>query len=546
MIDDFSRERNQRPLVFARQAPSNITCHAIIKLPGNKNPSDLGTKSPVWTLCIKSAMKIPVILCLAVFLSAPAGPATSQGLVLEDETYDALPQLAQLEGYKDQDLPPAVDLSAYCPPVRNQGDVYSCVGWAVGYGALTIKKAILAQCTDRKRIEEQANSAMFIYNQIKRESCAQGARISDALNLIREKGDCLASEFDTDVEDCERRPDETLLNRTALDTIADYLTLFGLQASAEEKIRRTIRALSGNEPVIIGMMVRKNFYQLHDAKYWWPNLGNTTPAGGHAMVVVGYDLPSASFLLFNSWGTVWGDRGFIRIKFEDFAEHCKYGFILKMGENARMGETINAQSASLHPVRTISGAASLDYLDGEEADGSPLFRRSAVTGTGNGVYRATGRDWQTGQLFQLAAWAEQHGLYLYVFSIDPTETIHVHWPRSFRVSDRFSGLNESALLLDPQARATIPGPDQALRLNQSGHNTLYLLFAAKEVKHLDFIAAKMRDCAGDYRERLESLLGKHLVPLADIRFEADRPAFTAATRSDGYMVPMVVVLNARN
>ncbi len=481
-------------------------------------------------------MKYTASILFLLFI--PAG-LSAQGLEFEDETYSALPRLAPLEGHKDGDLPASVDLSAFCPPVRNQGDVYSCVGWAVGYGALTIKKAIQNRLADKKAIAGQAYSAMFIYNQIKRESCTQGARISDALKLIRQKGDCLASQFDNDVEDCEKLPDEQLLTQIRQDTIADYLALFDLQAQPDEKVRRTVRALARQEPVIIGMAVRKNFYQLHQAKYWWPNLGNTTPAGGHAMVVVGYDLPSASFLLYNSWGTEWGDHGFIRIKFVDFGVHCKYAFILKLGEQQPVTNVTAA-----YPLRSIAGAAALNYLDGSIPDGEPVFRRTKVTSLGTGEYICNKKTWQTGQLFQLAAWAEQQGLYLYVFSIDPVQTVHIHWPRTAGLNQQFKGLNESALLLDPQAKATIPGPDKALQLGRPGNDVLFLLFSTREIKHLPFIAAKMRHVSERRREHLEAILGKHLVPLPDIQFAPDQLSFTAETRSEGYIVPLAIVLSA--
>lgn len=480
-------------------------------------------------------MKYIGFIAFLIFLPAGLG---AQGLEFEDEVYAALPQLAPLEGHKDGELPASIDLSAFCPPVRNQGDVYSCVGWAVGYGALTIKRAIQNQIKDKKTLAEQAYSAMFIYNQIKRESCSQGARISDALKLIRQKGDCLASQFDSDVEDCEKMPDEHLLTQIRQDTIADYLALFDLQAGPEEKIRRTVRALARQEPVIIGMSVRKNFYQLHQANYWWPNIGNLTPAGGHAMVVVGYDLPSASFLLYNSWGTEWGDKGFIRIKFADFGEFCKYAFILKLGEQ----QPAPAATTAVHPLRTIAGAGALNYLDEADADSEPVFRRTKLTLMDGGEYICTEKNWQVGQLFQLAVWAEQQGLYLYVFSIDPVQTVHIHWPRTAGLNHQFKGLNESALLLDPQAKATIPGPDKALQLGRPGNDVLYLLFSTREIKHLPFIAAKMRHAGERRREHLEAVLGKHLVPLPDIRFTPDQLSFSAETRSEGYIVPMMILM----
>ncbi|HMQ48160.1 MAG TPA: C1 family peptidase [Saprospiraceae bacterium] len=485
---------------------------------------------------MKNLIYLPWALLIGVVLPA-------QGLVLEDEIYDALPQLAPLEGQKDSDFPAQVDLSAYCPSVRNQGDVFSCVGWAVGYGALTIKRAIKNQTKDKASITEQAYSAMFIYNQIKGETCTDGARISDALKLLRHQGDCLASQFDSDIEDCYRQPSRDILSSLHLDTIAGYLALFDSKTSPSEKIKRVVRALANQEPVIVGMNVRKNFYQLHKAKYWWPDLGNTSPAGGHAMVVVGYDNASASFLLFNSWGKQWGDEGYIRIKYEDFANFCKYAFIIQLPEQLKDNNS-NLTSYAPSPLRTLSGNAAFHYLDAT-AQEAPLFRHAKVSHQGSGVYTCDAGAWPVGQLFQLAAWARQSGLYLYVFSVSPDRSSAIHWPRAENLNTTFAGLNESALLLDSDVKAIIPGADKALRLHQAGTDVLYVLFATQPILHPDFIAAKMEEANGQFRQKLEALLGRHLVPLPDISFSDTELSFEASTRHSGYIVPLILELQAR-
>lgn len=465
-----------------------------------------------------------------------------QGLLFDDESYGQVPQLTIMDGLKEADLPRAVDLSAYCPSVRNQGDVFSCVGWAVGYGALTIKKALKYQWQEPHQIDEQAYSAMFIYNQIKRGDCVQGARISDALHFLRTQGDCLAAHFDTDIENCERQPTDDLLAQIKLDTISDYLSLFALDADAALKTNRVVRALARQEPVIIGMAVRKNFYLLQNAKYWWPELGNTAPAGGHALVVVGYDLASASFLLYNSWGTDWGDQGYIRIKFADFGRFCKYAFIIQLGQGA--SPTAQVTPLAEHPLITLSGSAQLSHLNGYGSQSEPLFKHTDLVAQGDGVYTCAQGSWPVGQLFQLAAQANQQGLYLYAFSVDARQKAQVHWPRVAALATKFTGLNESALLLDPEVRVTIPGPDKALRLGTTGTDVLYLLFASRPIGHLDFILAKMAHCDGNYRAQLTAILGRHLVPLPDIAFQPDQASFTATTRSQGYIIPLVVTVAA--
>ena len=107
------------------------------------------------------------------------------------------------------------------------------------------------------------------------------------------------------------------------------MTLFETKAEPRLKVLRIKESLAQGKPVIIGMNIRKNFSRLKKgSKYWWPDLGNTTPIGGHAMVVVGYDEADKSFEVMNSWGRDWARDGFVKIKYKHFGKSCKYAYQL--------------------------------------------------------------------------------------------------------------------------------------------------------------------------------------------------------------------------
>lgn len=479
------------------------------------------------------------LICLLALLEAIEAQQPVTGLILDDEAYDTIARLPAYDGSKDLPLPRQVDLSSYCPEVRHQGDIYSCVGWAVGYGALTIRRAIREKWTDRTTITANAYSALFIYNQIREGNCRQGSRLSKAMELLKERGDCPASVFDFDIENCERLPDPSVLQLARRDTISDYLALFGSEEEAEAKIWKVKRALAQSEPVIIGMAIRQNFLQLRNARYWWPKLGNTTPAGGHALTVVGYDDESRSFLLFNSWGTEWGDRGYIRMKYADFAEHCKYAYML-VGEAAETVKTSAPESLTVQqqPLQRLAGGGQLRYLEGFD-EGQAMFRTAALQGRA-GEYH-TARSWPLGQLFQLAAHTQQQNLYLYVFTVDPAGQVNIHWPRQEALNPAFAGQHHSALVVEADSRVTIPGPDKALRAGRAGTDVMYMLFSTRRIRGLAFITNKMSGIRQNHLANLRRLMGEHLVPAADIQYRPDEVSFTAATRAGGYIVPVVLI-----
>lgn len=492
---------------------------------------------------MKKYIRISSLLLLTISLSAQE-PAT--GLLFDDEVYDTLSRMPAYDGSKDLDLPVKVDLSSYCPEVRNQGDIFSCVGWAVGYGAMTIRRAIREGWTNRAKITENAYSALFIFNQIRQGSCRQGSRLSDAMELLQRSGDCPASVFDFNVEDCERQPAPAIVDLARRDTISDYLTLFGRQDDAKTKIWKVKRALAQREPVIIGMEIRQNFYQLNQARFWWPDLGNTNPAGGHAMTVVGYDDQVQAFLIFNSWGTNWGDKGYIRIKYDVFAEYCKYAYILIGTLDGNPQATVADTKDMAVPARKlveISGSGQLKHLDGYHGQ-EAIFKTTPLMGQ-EGVYR-TRQQWTTGQLFQLAAATREANTYLYAFTVDQSGTYHIHWPRKEALNQKFVGTNESALVVEAGSSVTIPGPDKALRISRPGRDILYLLFSKRKIKGLKFICNRMSQSNEQPMERLRHLMGGHLIPAADIQYRKNVAIFEARTRSEGYIVPLILIADSEN
>jgi len=517
----------------------------------------------------KSMKSKSVITCLIVALLMLASvaarcqeplPIFSAGLIFEDSTYDALPRQSAEDGSK-ADLPSQVDLTPYCPEIRHQGYIFSCVGWAAGYSAMSIQRAILNKCTDKQVITRNAHSALFLYNQIKTEDCRQGARISDALTFLEKNGDCLARQFDFEVNDCEQRPDSSVVVTARRFAIQDFLTLFGAKEKDEIKILRVKKVLAAQKPVVVGMAVLRNFYDLKNAQYWHPMLGNTTPTGGHAMVVVGYDDQREAFRLMNSWGKNWGDNGYIWLKYKDFADFCKYAYAMYLLAPAPMQPAPDSSHApttqppitpSTHPQTApqpvqekplieLSGLLEFRTFVGWTAQTQlPMFETAEVRSAGSTTYQLQRRDWPLGQRFQLLATAPRTDGYLYVFSVDAQRQVHFHWPRQQVLNEQFAGQNESALLVAGNTQIAIPGATKVLKLAHPGTDRLVLLFSKKKIETVQKLADIVARKEGDFTQNLRQVLGKFAVPASDITYFSDRIGFDASTRSDGWIVPLVL------
>ncbi len=467
------------------------------------------------------------------------------GLVFEDEVYEKSPRQALFEGSKYDEIPFKVDLSPYCPPVGDQGDIESCVGWAVGYNAMTMMRAIENGWTDKDTIKANAHSAMFIFNQIKERDCGAGSKISKAIDLIMENGDCLAKDFDQDITDCSREPGEELMDEAKQYSIEDFMTLFEIKADPKVKIYKVKQTLANQTPVVVGMSLKKNFYQLKKgAKFWWPDKGNKTPVGGHAMVVVGYNEAKKSFRLVNSWGTDWADGGFVDIKYADFGKYCKYAYQLVLSKPVEIAPT------------ELSGSFQFQYIKGFDKKEDPIFEiaspeltevatDTSASASTNALYTLTQKKWEVGQMFQMIAGNNIVNEQVYIFSLDANNEVNIHWPRQAALNEKFEGMNESAMLPVADADLVIPSKTAALSIGNAGADYLCALFASEKIEDFKLLTDSLQTMEGDFTTRLVNVLGEKLIPAKDINYYPKEIRFEAISKSGGTIVPLILKVEAK-
>ena len=260
-----------------------------------------------------------------------SGPAFGQGLILNEDGIDLVPQKESSEGSKNVDEKIdntyAVSLREHCPSPQDQGQDANCVGWSVGYAAQTIRKAYLEKITDKRAIDSMAFSPYFIYNNIKLKDCEMGAEIPEALQFLIRTGNVLFTHFEEGKSDCYATPKNGQYEEAMKNRISNFQKLFTPDDSKQKKIREVKEALINGFPVVIAMNITESFTKLSfgDA-VWYSEGGSQIPQGGHALVVIGFDELSNSFEVMNSWGDRWADGGFVHIRYEDFDKYVKYGF----------------------------------------------------------------------------------------------------------------------------------------------------------------------------------------------------------------------------
>jgi len=262
-------------------------------------PSPNPTPSPPAPACTSGAHATGLTFAGASRLSGivPAPVATQSGPVTP-ATYFSLDDVSLLSrmGY-----------GVLLPPIGDQGQQSSCVGWGVGYATSTFFNQLASATGPVTSPASQASPADLYAKLLQKEllACGNGTKVADALDIMVTQGvDALASsQYSDQVCSFPSAQDQFFLNGyTVLDLT--NLTL----------IKQHIANLS---VIPLGIVVYPDFEAASGPAVYSPSSGNCS-LGGHCVALVGYDDSRQAFRIMNSWGTGWGDGGFLWVAYNAF------------------------------------------------------------------------------------------------------------------------------------------------------------------------------------------------------------------------------------
>jgi len=457
------------------------------------------------------------------------------GLTFDDDKYNQTPLQPRYGGSKYNEIPLEYSLKKYCPIPGDQGDMSSCVGWASGYGLLTMSRAIQQDLTDSKQITQLANSALFIYNQIilNPQDCASGASLTEAMKLLKTQGDCLAENFDKKVSGCDEMPTRDAKGEAVFYKIKDYAALFQPSAPSALKIDKIRKSIANNKPVVVGMQLTTSFFFADEDKEVWTadEDEGADENFGHAMVVVGYDEYEKYFEIMNSFGTEeWGNKGFIKIGYDEFAKRCRYAFQI-MFDDAHGKAAV--PSMDTEKLLSLSGTFEFREIIGSQKDeygnairdylGNkiPKFNVVGVTRDKNKNIYVMKDSWNAGTRFQLATSQVPEGKHVYVFSIGSDNKVESHFPRE-KENGEIPPM--ATYLPSKDAELIIPTPNRALAL-EKGEDNLVVIFSDKTIDNYKERLDKINNKTSPIYQKVEKGFGDILLSNDSIKFENNQMQF---------------------
>lgn len=188
--------------------------------------------------------------------------------------------------------------------IRNQGTCGSCVAFATC--AVLESRAKRSQSDSNLTIDLSEAHLFFCGAGM---ACDRGWNFDPALIFCRDHGVGQEADFPY-----------TPMNQPCTSISPEVqVTSWNREVSQLERKQ----AVAQNGPVIAGMRVFEDLYYYHSGVY--QHVAGRF-RGLHAVAVIGYDDPQQHWIVKNSWGTNWGDQGFMRIGYGECGLDTKFPF----------------------------------------------------------------------------------------------------------------------------------------------------------------------------------------------------------------------------
>lgn len=457
--------------------------------------------------------KLSFLLVLFVMLhSAAFSQEFGMGAVFDEKRYEQVPLSIPLIKGNYIEIPARYSLKDYTPTPGNQGQFGTCTAWATAYAARTILEAVGRNLTIKSEIDRLAFSPSYIYNQVTTDrSCFSGTYIEESLDTLKFQG---VLPFKSFGYDCDKkvRPSDMRMARDY--RIKDYKRLFDTRDNS--KTLPVKRAIADKKPVVICMYWPQSMNDTARTKGVWrpysSDASQLSKHGLHAITVIGYDDTKygGAFEIINSWGTWWGNGGYLWVTYDDFNKFC----------------------TSAHEV--IGYPARENYAQAEQLSGSLAFRE--LSGT------VMASDLQ-GNLFEMKKSYPAETKFLAVIENNaPAYVYAIATDEKLQFSRMFPAREQLSPFFDKNSSFLFPGPTEenfVILEKTAGTEQIIFLFSRDELD-LQNVLATMNRVSGRIEVKLKKALGEALIDFGQVKYGSGNRIQYAASTGNAYIVPVIV------
>jgi C1A family cysteine protease len=196
--------------------------------------------------------------------------------------------------------PATVDLRQWCSPIENQGNCGSCTSHA-GIGLLEwYQRRAFGKHIDMSRL--------FLYKVTRNlmgVTGDQGAFLRTTIQSMAMIGAPPERNYPYNINNFDKEPSAFVYSLAQNYKSIKYYRI--TPVSGKSQLDTLLDFLAGGLPFMFGFTVYSSIS--NNAMIPYPKPGDYVE-GGHAIMAVGYDETKKCFIIRNSWGTEWGDKGY--------------------------------------------------------------------------------------------------------------------------------------------------------------------------------------------------------------------------------------------
>ena len=425
------------------------------------------------------------------------------GLKFSDFEYSKVPKrYFSVRGTRS--MPQSYSLKEYCPKPLSQLAFKSSAGWAAAYAALTIVKAEQNgwQGSEIMKNVYAPSYPVYMARQAKTLGINDELSLPNVIEALKEHG----------TPKYRQLPSRHIISVTdeikeiaKENRISEYAKLYEKRDTKLKKLNAIKTTLNDKLPVLVSMHISKSFFYAKD--FWQPREAFSKDLPGHALTIVGYDDTKygGAFEVINSWGSEWGNGGFMWIRYDDFIE---------FNEEAYDIYVIPGKTSGVE----LGGAIDLTLV----ADKTPMDLVQLSPG-----YYKIAKSYPSGTEFTINIKNESPA-FIYAFGSDLTGDIQPFFPPTF-----------TSAALAKASSFYIPDSNTPVYIDDTiGTDYLCVLFS-KEDLDMFWLFNLIKNSKGSFGDKVRTALKDKMISPAEINFNSSTAGFKLA-ESEKTVVMLII------